>query len=271
MYGNNSLTNIIGGTEESINNISKEDITIYLKNTFPQDMTVVSCGGCDIKDIYGLFNQVLPYKNNDVTLETPLISGATRYGSKKIIDQKLVSCMFAFPTFGITSGGDVALTILASYLGRGRTSLLTELLRYNEGLLYSITAGNHRFSDAGFLFLRMSLKKENLKTVFTKINASLETLVKEGIPQEALNMIKNKIVNAGMISPQTVQFWTESQFNRELLVRDNNFYYPDFLNGIRDASKADLDTVINQYIRKENTFFYAVGNIEEDEVNSLFS
>ena len=117
----------------------------------------------------------------------------------------------------------------------------------------------------------MGVKKENMAIVFNKIKTALETLAKDGIAQESLNSIKNKIVNAGIISTQTVQFWTETQFYRELLVRDNNYCYIDFLNDIAVIDKPSVDKVINKYITADSMFFYAVGNVEESEVQALFS
>lgn len=271
MYGDNQLAFNISGTEESVMTINKEDLLAHLKNTFPQDMTVVSCGDCDIEEITTLLEPILPHKNQSISLVTPNVSRGLKYGAYNMPGQKLVYCMFSFQTSGIASPDDVALNVLATYLGKGRASLLKELLRYGEGLLYSVTSGNKRFSDTGYFFIEVGVKKENMATVFKKIKNALETLAKNGIAQESLNSIKNKILNAGIISTQTVQFWTETQFYRELLIRDNNYCYTDFLSDISLIDKPSVDSVINKYLRADKMFFYAVGNVDENEVSALFS
>jgi zinc protease len=271
IYGDNQLATNISGTEESVMTITKDDLVAHLKDTFQQDMTVVSCGDCEIEEITSLLEPILPHKNQSVSLDAPNVPSGLKYGAYNMSDQKLVYCMFAFPTSGIASSDDVALNVLATYLGKGRSSLLKELLRYDEGLLYSVTAGNNRFSDTGYFFIETGVKKENMTIVFNKIKAALETLAKDGIAQESLNSIKNKIVNAGIISTQTVQFWTETQFYRELLIRDNNYCYTDFLNDIAVIDKPSVDRVISKYLTTDKMFFYAVGNVTESEVQALFS
>ncbi len=271
MYGDNQLSSNISGTEESIMAITREDIITHLKNTFPQDMTVVSCGDCDIEEITSLLEPILPHKNRTISFDTPIVSSGLKHGAYNMPDQKLVYCIFSFPTSGIASSDDVALNVLATYLGKGRTSLLKELLRYDEGLLYSVTAGNNRFSDTGYFYVEISVKKENMAVVFNKIKTALETLAQEGIAQESLNSIKNKILNAGIISTQTVQFWTDTHFYRELVLRDNNYCYTDFLNDIAAIDKPSIDSVISKYVTTDKMFFYAVGNVGESEVQALFS
>ncbi|EKE00193.1 MAG: peptidase M16 protein [uncultured bacterium] len=271
MYGDNCLAYNISGTEESIETINKDDLLSHLKNVFFQDMTVVSCGSCDVEDIYTLFDPVINNEKQSHTLTTPQISIGTKHGSFKMADQKLIYCMFTFPTCGMSSDDDVALNVLSAYLGRRRSSLLSEILRYDEGLLYSVTSGNSRFSGTGYFFIKMAMKKENLPTVFNKIKEVLETLQKNGIPKEALGVIKNKVVNAGIISTQTVQFWADTQFYRELLLKDNNYYYADYLNEISTISKGEVDRVVNKYMSFDKMFFYAVGNVEEGEIDSLFN
>lgn len=271
IYGDNQLALNISGTEESVMTITRVDLMTHLKKTFPQNMTVISCGDCDIQEITSLLEPVLPHKKQSISPDTPGVSIGQKYGAYNMPDQKLVYCMFTFPTSGIASPDDVALNVAATYLGKGRASLLKELLRYDEGLLYSITAGNVRFSDTGYFYIEVGVKKENMATVFNKIKAALETLEKDGVPQESLNSIKNKILNTGIISTQTVQFWTDTHFYRELLVRDNNYCYTDFLNDIAVIDKPGVDSVISRYLTTDKMFFYAVGNVTESEVQALFS
>ncbi|OGC60561.1 hypothetical protein A3K34_01920 [candidate division WWE3 bacterium RIFOXYC1_FULL_40_10] len=271
IYGDSSLAYNISGTEEALETICREDITTRLKDIFFQDVTVISCGSCDIEDINTLFEPILNNKEQSLFLDTPQVSEGIKHGSFKIADQKLIYCMYAFPTCGIASEDGVALNVLSTYLGKGRSSLLSEVLRYDEGLLYSVTSGHNRFSDTGYFYIEMGVKKENLTVVFNKVKEVLETLRINGINQEALGIIKNKIVNAGIISTQTVQFWVDTQFYRELLVRDNAYTYVDYLNDIDVISKNEVDSVVNKYISFDNMFFYAVGNVEDSEIDELFN
>lgn len=269
MYGNNPLSSNGLGSEESIMSINRQYLAAHLENILPNDMTVVSCGDCDIEDLVSTFNTKLPCKVTSGASSAPTIMKEPRYGATKMENQKLVYCILAFPTCSLESDDYLPLHILSPYLGRGRASLLKEILRYKNSLLYSVTSGNNFYSDTGYFFIEISTKKENLELVINKIMEALSKLVDDGIPQEALSVIKNKLINSSIISTQTVQSWVNTHFYRELLVRNNNYYYNDFLNDISSISKETVDKVIRKYLTKDNMYFYAAGDIEESEVAKL--
>ena len=262
MFGDNPITSNLSGCEESINKIGKEDLVNYLKNIFPQDLVVISCGGCKVSDLVSIFSTILPYKPLTNFQKAKVIQKGNHFGVTKMSNHKLLYSQLAFPTCSISSENKLALSVLSAYLGRGRASLFKEILRYDNGLLYSVSSGNSHFSDTGYFHIDFSLKEENLKTALTKILDAIETLNTSGIPEEALSIIKNKVINSSAISMQTVQAWVDFQFYKELLIKDNNYYYNDFLNDINNITKEDIDKVSRKYLTKENMYLWVVGDID---------
>ena len=270
MFGDNPITNNFSGYEESVNKINKNDLEDYLKNIFPQDLVVVSCGGCDVNDLVAVFSPILPYKPLVDFQKANIIQRDSFYGVTKMSDRKLLYGQLTFPTCSIASEDKLALNLLSSYLGGGRTSLFKEILRYDNGLLYSVSSGNSYYSDTGYFHVGFSLKKENLEVVLNKIFEAIATLNEKGLPEEALNVIKNRIINSSTISMQTVWAWMDYQFSKELLIKDNNYYYNDFLNDISSMSKEDVVRVSKKYLTKENMYLWVVGDIDISMLDTIF-
>jgi predicted Zn-dependent peptidase len=270
MYGNNPIARNAAGNETSIVTIDRKDLLSHIENTLPKDMTVISCGDCDIKELINTFETKLPYKKSIEKPETPTLLQEKKFGVTKLQDQKLVNCLIAFPTCGIGSEDCLSLGLASSYFGRSRASLLKEILRYENNLLYSVTTGNSYFSDTGFFAIEMGIKQENLETAVIKISETLSKLKQEGINQKSLDIIKNKVINSSLINTQTVQSWVGNHYYRNLLVRDNNYFYNDYLNEVENISKETVDTVIKKYLIKDNLYFYVAGNLEENTIEDLY-
>ena len=66
MFGDNPIINNFSGYEESVNKICRDDLVYHLKNILPQEIAVISCGGCDIEDFrpvtgYRVYSAGRPY------------------------------------------------------------------------------------------------------------------------------------------------------------------------------------------------------------------
>ncbi|MBI2414465.1 insulinase family protein [candidate division WWE3 bacterium] len=270
LFGNNQISHNITGSEDSLQRITRDDLIYFFKEIFPQDVTVVSAGGCDIQNIVDSLESILPHKDFKNIEEPPKLLKGSKVGITTMKDHKLVYGRMALPTCPLGAGDEISLRILSTYLGGGRTSLFTELLRYDEGLLYSIGASNSHFSDFGYFSIDFSSKKEVVQKIIDRISKILDKLIKNGIPIDDLEHIKNKIINSSVISKQTVQSWTKFQMQRELLRQDNDYTFADFLNSIRSVRKENVDLVAKKYLTVENSYLWLVGNIEEIEFASDF-
>lgn len=270
IYGDRSIARSPSGSKESIELINREDILTHLEHTLPNYMTVVSCGDCDITDIINNFDDSIPYcEETIINDDRDRQHSDVKHGVTKMRDQKLIYCSFAFPTCSLDSKDWLPLNIISTYLGKGRSSLLKEILRYKNNLIYSTSSGNDYFSDSGYFFIEASMKKENLEPATNKIVDMLTIFLNNGIEDNDLSVVKNKIINSSIISTQTVQSWVNTHFYRQLLIRDSNYYYNDFLNDVKNITKEQIKEVANKYLTKDKMHLYAVGNLEISEIENI--
>ena len=87
------------------------------------------------------------------------------------------------------------LDVLASILGKGKTSRLFQDLREDQGLVSHISVSNMTQTIQGMFYIAAKLKKENIPAVEKIILQHLRTIQQESIKAEELNRIKRQAVN----------------------------------------------------------------------------
>lgn len=115
------------------------------------------------------------------------------------------------------------------------------------------------------------IQKENLKQVINIITETLNDLLQNGVKDEDLFVIKNKIINSSIISTQTAQSWVGGHFYRQLLIKSDNYYFNDFLNDVSNIDTKTINKVAQKYLTKDNMYLYAVGNIKTKEIKDLLT
>ncbi|NMB91641.1 insulinase family protein [candidate division WWE3 bacterium] len=271
IYGDNPLARNVSGYKKSVESISKRDIDKHLKEVTPNNTTIISCGDCDIEELIRSFDSSVPCKEYISNSYKVSSYQTVRYGSTEVPGQKLVHCSLAFPTCNLGSKDVLALKLLTTYLGEGRASLLKNTLRYQNNLLYSVLAKSNYFSDSGYLSIEATTKKENLNQVINIITETLNDLLQNGVKDEDLFVIKNKIINSSIISTQTAQSWVGGHFYRQLLIKSDNYYFNDFLNDVSNIDTKTINKVAQKYLTKDNMYLYAVGNIKTKEIKDLLT
>ncbi|ACB53359.1 processing protease [Crocosphaera subtropica ATCC 51142] len=88
-----------------------------------------------------------------------------------------------------------ALDVLASILGKGKTSRLFQDLREDKGLVSQISVSNMTQKVQGMFYVAAKLSKDNITEVEKIIIQHLHKIQKESIKEEELNRIKRQAIN----------------------------------------------------------------------------
>ena len=88
-----------------------------------------------------------------------------------------------------------ALDVLASILGKGKTSRLFQDLREDRGLVSQISVSNMTQGVQGMFYVAAKLPAKNILEVEKTINQHLQIIQQESIKEEELNRIKKQAVN----------------------------------------------------------------------------
>lgn len=95
------------------------------------------------------------------------------------------------------------LDVIASILGRGRTSRLIRDLREERGLVSSIAASNLVFGHQGVFSVSAELPVEHLAAVEQAIATHIDRLCREPVTEAELNRIRTQVANRYIFGSET--------------------------------------------------------------------
>lgn len=145
------------------------------------------------------------------------------------------------------------LELIRCILAGGRASRLEKKLRYENGLVYSISANYDTYQDAGGFFIKTSTSAKNVERVIEIILSEIESIKNNGVTEEELDFVKDKIYKSSKKDFQTSEDWINANSSREALCKDSKINL-DFINQMMVVSNSDIVKITSEYLLKERAF-----------------
>lgn len=172
----------------------------------------------------------------------------------------------AFRTCNYMSSDKYILNVLANIIGGNTSSRLFRTLREENGLTYSSSCYTTFYEHLGDLTIdiesdsRKIMKNGNKKGVLSLVITQLNDLLKNGITQDELSMIKSNLKGSMILDIQnndTAAFHNglETLMGIETIVPYCNLYEKYYA----PITKNDVDNIIKKYIKKENMVVCLLG------------
>ncbi len=244
------------GTEEGLKNIKlKDTIDFYNKNITPQNCTIIASGDIKIDELIKKIEQKIKFKNegeNKISKTTcPIPTKGERVFVKNVLsNQSIITVGFRV---GSRFNYSLELEIIAFVLAGTRASRLNKKLRNDKGLIYSISSGYNAYQDAGGFFFRTTTNQYNAEEVIRTILLEVEKIRKNGVTQEELSFIKDKIYKSIKRKLQTSEDWINDNYYLEVLSKNGETGI-DLINKIMKVSNKDIIRIANKYFSKEKAY-----------------
>lgn len=213
----------IGGTIDVIEKLNRQDLLDYWNKYFvPKNSYIFLIGNLSQSNIKDLFEQYFcKHKSNKTFLGYPEMSNkdfAERNVAIRNDKELQVNYMdLVFPS--ISTKADILLRIKQSIaliiLGRLRTSRLFQLLRYEKGLVYGITASDSQYPNLGNAFISSEVSSEHLDEVIDLITKEVLSFKNTGPLEKELDFTKNYLANSWLMSfdnPNSIAEWISDDF-----------------------------------------------------------
>ncbi len=263
-----------GGTKESVEKITKEDLVGYWKKFFdPKNSYMVVVGGFDADKIETQISDVFKkYPARHGFAGFPKLTNADFTGRETAIrfDKELQTCYIdiAFPA--VTANASIKdrtiYRMSRAILGNLHTSRLFTQLRQRRGLVYDVGFGAGSFEDYGYGSINSQVSPDKLDEVTSIIVTELKNFRDNGPTEAELSNAKNFSKNQALMQfdhPYGIAGWIEGD-----LLWEEKIYTPEeYVEVIESVTKDDLIEQMQSQWDLARMNFIVQGPLEDSKKN----
>lgn len=261
IWGEDSLSLPILGTEETVRSFTRDQIVEYVQSYYIPENSVISvCGNVDIEMVEKLIEQYFGNwrsSNKKIThYSSPQILTGSLYKSKNI-EQLHMSLGIK----GIPMGNDeiYPLLLLNNALGGGVSSLLFQKIREEHGLCYTIYSYISSFKNTGVVNIYTSLNPSYASDALELITKELEYFISTGLSGDKLKKAKEQIKGNYILGLESTSSRMFSNGKSALFLNKINMPN-EILRKIDDISYDKLEEVMKQTFSNKILNAAFVGN-----------
>ena len=271
VLGDHPLGRPIGGTEETINAVTREAVwDHYQQNYRPQDLVVVAAGGVNHSQLIDLVEKGLVDAGWDLGKQAhPVerrIAGQVpvKRGSELlVINRPTQQANILVGMQGLIADDErrYAMGILNTVLGGGMSSRMFQEIREKRGLAYSVYSFNQGYSDAAYFGLYAGCSPAKTAEVTALMLSEFQKIATEGIREDELELAKGNISGSLALKFES----TAARMNRLVAAEivNGQFYdLNDTLAHVNAVSLEDVSSLAQELLSRERSIV-AVGDLKE--------
>ncbi len=198
--GPHPVSRNILGTEQTIQNISRQDLMTYYQESYQTTKMIISLAGpvshSDFLKIIksqgiGDLKKSEPKKYQEETSLIPLEQKPFKEWISRPSEQAHLAV--GLPSVSFLDPYRFESYVLASYLGGGMTSQLYQLVREQKGWAYNVYTYLQSFLEGGSLAIYLGTSARYVDPVLELLNEELGKLLKNGISDKDLELYKTQV------------------------------------------------------------------------------
>lgn len=216
----------------------------------PESLTAVAVGNLPVEELIEIiadgFNHVKPkpkVKTDRAAISDPWQMFTPEPNFTEIVREEVVDpslkqarlvMMWRVPGL-LELEQTYALDVLASILGRGRTSRMVQDLREDRGLISSISVSNLNHRLQGVFYISVDLPSENVATVEAAIAQHIRRLHQEFVSEAEINRIRTQVANRFIFANETPSDRANLYGYYQSMLQDLTpaFHYPDRIQSVQ--------------------------------------
>lgn len=261
-------SNIILGSVESVQGLTREKILNYFTEQYsPRNMVISIAGNFSEDEVFEKLNsgfgkikkvEKIREYNGKMEIKTP----------KTIIKKDSNQVHLCFNTIGKSAIDKrrYEVAILANTLGGNMSSRLFQKIREDRGLAYSVYSYTSSFEEGGIITIYAGTTLKDYKEVIKLIEEEFQDIKNNGISEKELQKSKNQFLSA-------VTFGLESSKGRMTRMANSYLFYneikdlDDILNEIEQITVKDIEEIAKEIFDEKYYSLTVLGNINEGELN----
>jgi zinc protease len=251
-YKDNPYGRPIIGYEDTVKNISRDDIQQYFKTHYtPDNIVIVITGDFEETKAGDLIKQhIAGTSKNKGTLSEEKKGEGSSGNMEKIIEKNIRESYLAF-SYNIpsmTHEDMPALEVLGTILGEGESSRLQKQLKNKKGIVTDSSTYLFTPKEEGLFVFYATFKGKDYHLITGEIEKEVSKLLEEGPTPLEIQKAKNMIKASYVYSTETVQGKARQIGNFQTLTGDP-YFVNNFLARIDQVNRDDIIKVMDRYIR----------------------
>ena len=260
MWPEQAMGRDVGGTPDSVNAISVNDVREYMEHQYnPANVVITVVGNVDHDEVVELIAEATknwkPGESLDWEPVTENDAGSMARVEQKRSDQAHI-CL-GLPGISLTDPDRHAFAILNGILGDGMSSRLFLNLRENQGLAYDVSSSLSHFRDCGSMVIYCGVEPKKTREAVQAVMGELAGMRRE-VPLPELNKAKEFAKGhllLRMEDTRSVAAWLGTQ---ELLL-GRIATVDDIVQKIDDVTADDVTRVAERLINPDKLRLAVVG------------
>ncbi len=253
-------------TEESLNNISREDIVSYYQSNFtPNGSYLAVVGDITRQQVEEMVNKYFgSWTGGEVFKEVPN-SGSFTKGNRVVFVKKpgaVQSVVYVTFPIDIRSGdkNQLNLTVLNEILGGGGFGTrLMQNLREDKAYTYGCYSSMNITEDGSWMSAGGNFQNAVTDSAIEQILLEFQKITNEFVTDEELNLTKTNM--AGEFSRSLEPPQTIARFALNIIIdKLPKDYYQTYLQRLESVTKEDVLLMAQQYFTSKNCNIIVVGN-----------
>lgn len=265
LFANHPLGLPIAGTPKSVKTFNRDVTRQFHEQVFaPENLIIAAAGNLEHAQIVKLAEKFFGNKDKPATrnpkseIRNPELAAPIVIKRNNALEQ--AHLIIATPFVAATDERRYAADILANALGGGTSSRLWQKVREEKGLAYSVGASAAMYQDCGVFQIYAGISPHKTEAVLDISLKELRRVVKSGISNEELELMKAQSVAAILLSLEDSASRAATLARLEM-VHGRQIPLEETLQKIEAVTIEEVQIIAREFFRTEKIAFGALGNL----------
>ena len=269
IWKDHPLGYIISGTDENVENLSRQEILEFISKFYvAKNMVISVAGNFDEEEVFQLLEETfgtIEAGEERTQLEAPVYHKCI-YTKEKDVEQ--VHLNIAYDCLKYDHKDKYKLSILNSILGGNINSRLFLAIREDHGLTYSIYSYGSAQTTAGLFHIYAAMNPSQVETVIDLIFVEIDNLIQNGITEDELTMTIEQIKMDLLLASESAKNRMGSNA-KAIINRGYTIPIEEVLEQLNQVTVEDIVGFAKEYLVKEKASFSLVGNLQDISIDNI--
>jgi len=267
MFPSSYMGRNLFGTVYSVKKLTKKDIEVYHQKYYnPNNLVVCLSGDIDLETENKIIKVVQEWQNKTELLEKFIKNIGTCPDKQKkhlVVKKnksKQIETVICYKGFDVFNKKKYALMLLSAILCRGYNSRLFKKISEEKGLAYYLNSFCVEYLKGGYLEIRFTAQKDNLREILEIIGNEIKNILVSGINKKELVRAKTIFIHETSLNLEDPVILSEYLAGETCLIGKIPDKKEKLFSNIKKITTKDILETASQVLSKENLYLFIIGD-----------